>query len=58
MDQNKHNNSQPEEEIDNHLLYQDEEERKFENVIPEFGTCGGGEVDVSKIGQKPQPQSQ
>jgi hypothetical protein len=35
------------------LLYEEEqvEETKFENVIPEFGSCGGGDDDVSKIGQ-------
>jgi hypothetical protein len=32
---------------DSHLLYE-EEEKDFENVIPEFGDCGGGEVDVDE----------
>jgi predicted AlkP superfamily phosphohydrolase/phosphomutase len=40
---------------ENHLLYE-EEEKDFENVIPEFGTCGGGEVDISKIGKKEEQQ--
>ena len=31
---------------ENHLLYQ-EEEKEFQNVIPEFGDCGGGEVNVN-----------
>ena len=49
MEEIKHDNSVAVEDIDNHLLYE-EEEKAFENVIPEYGDCGGGEVDITKIG--------
>lgn len=36
----------------NNLLYEEEEKEKdFQMVIPEFGDCGGGDVDISKIGK-------
>jgi len=55
MEENKHDNSEAAPEVDNHLLYE-EEETKFEMVIPQFGDCGEGDVDISKIGQDEKPK--
>jgi len=55
MEENKHDNSEAAPEVDNHLLYE-EEETKFEMVIPQFGDCGEGDVDISKIGQDAKPK--